>query len=101
MNLNIPPQIHEAMRLMKSGDLKAATAVLQGGVAHAPQVHEPVAREAQAGGTFQAHTFTGTAGSRGYKLFVPERHGSGAAAARRHAARLHPGPGRLRARHRA
>jgi poly(hydroxyalkanoate) depolymerase family esterase len=77
MNLNIPPQVREAMRLMKAGDLGAATAVLRNGISSGGEVRQsgPAPGAAHVPGTFTAHTYAGPEGSRGYKLFVPERDG--------------------------
>jgi poly(hydroxyalkanoate) depolymerase family esterase len=76
MSLNIPPQVHEAMRLMKAGNLAAATAVLRNGLSPGVVNGPEVARQGpEAPGSFTAHTYASPEGSRGYKLFIPVRDG--------------------------
>ena len=78
MNMNVPPHIHEAMRLMKIGNLPAATAALRRGAGAG--VAEPFdapasTTPAEGAGAFTRHTFLDIVGSRPYKLFVPARTG--------------------------
>ncbi len=81
------PHLQEALRLMKTGDLAAATAAIQrglGNAATAPQAarSEPFERDVtpqegtpSAQGEFQEHAFAASQGARKYKLFVPIRDG--------------------------
>ena len=68
--------LREAMQLMKSGDLKAATQIIQHGLkgesrtADAATDVQPRADESPVG-AFSAHRFEGDAGVLHYKLFVP------------------------------
>jgi poly(hydroxyalkanoate) depolymerase family esterase len=79
---SIAPHILEAMRLMKAGDLAAATAVLRGSAGSAPP-REPVPEvdpgttqaDAPSGASFMAQSFAGPEGSRPYRLFIPTRTG--------------------------
>jgi poly(hydroxyalkanoate) depolymerase family esterase len=75
VSLNVPRHIHEAMGLMKIGNLRAAATVLKRGAATVPDVSPPPAQPATGAGAFTAHTFADAAGSRPYKLFVPSRTG--------------------------
>ena len=77
----VPAHILEAMRLMKAGDLAAATAVLRSGGGAAPPSEsapvDPIAPQdpVPSGGSFTSQAFAGPEGARPYKLFVPTRTG--------------------------
>ena len=71
--------LHEAMRLMRSGDLRAATRAIQQGLGgeapHAPPVPaevEVLPDTTARGGSFEARLHRGPAGARPYKLYTPE-----------------------------
>src|SRR5207237_162931 len=100
--------VREALRLMRAGDLLAATAAIQhqlgGATAAEPSIAAgsrypgaiegtfrivdeiPLAKDAPAGGSparastpeertqFSEHTYTGSAGTRRYKLFIPSAY---------------------------
>jgi hypothetical protein len=121
MNGPLDATLREAMRLMQTGDLLAATAAIQQGLGGAsetesPRVATPItdpiegtfrvvdeaaapthdatsgnvpARTSDARGRtqFREHAYTGPAGSRRYKLFVPSGLSRAAVAAGRDAAR--------------
>ena len=82
--------LQEAMRLMRSGDLSAATRAIQHGLGadipeppphapspaphapHAPSTFEALPDASASGGTFAARVHRGAAGARPYKLYTPE-----------------------------
>ena len=112
MNFSLSKTMHEVMRLMQTGDLRAATAAIQRGLAGAdersafhpghaadapvkpwidaeshvvdiadpepatehPDLPLPREIDEPTGGQFQEHSFTCAAGTRRYKLFIPQRH---------------------------
>lgn len=112
MNYALSKTMHEAMRLMQTGDLHAATAVIQRGltgaehrsvfhpgyagrgpekpwidaecrvldisdpepIAEHPDLKAPPEIREPTGEQFQQHSFTCAAGTRQYKLFIPEGH---------------------------
>lgn len=85
MNLSLP-HLDEAMRLMKTGDLAAATAAIQRGLGNAatPPISRPAPFERDVTpardpsvirGEFREHAFASPQGARKYKLFVPTRDG--------------------------
>lgn len=74
-----------ATRLTHKGDLRAATAAIQHALARrahvdaeveAREVFEPTPGNSSASDSFLAGTYTGTGGTRDYKLYVPPQAGS-------------------------
>ncbi len=85
MNQSLP-HLHEAMRLMQSGDLVAATAIIQRGLGQPEAMHyvrsaraerdiTPASETFATPGEFNEHAFASPQGARKYKLFVPLRDG--------------------------
>jgi poly(hydroxyalkanoate) depolymerase family esterase len=69
------PQLHEAMALIKAGDLRAATAAIQRGLAgHAPQEVSREPAPGPDGGHFISGKHASPSGSRSYKLSVPQAY---------------------------
>ncbi|HWI13925.1 MAG TPA: PHB depolymerase family esterase, partial [Burkholderiales bacterium] len=90
MNLKIPAQLIHATRLVRSGKLFAATAVIQRALrGDVPSSAEPRdAQDATDGplhvvdarapareqGKFVGNSYTNSAGTRGYKTYIPANH---------------------------